>query len=590
MGLNIFKAKLSNSIFGRLVITFLIIIIPIYGLAIYIYNWGLNTVKIEISKSTVAQVSFYLEGLEKEIERMKILQYDCLNDENLNKLAIRSQIMSIYESTESMRLLQQRLVTIRNSSVYIKNVSAHILPINRTISSNSGLDDIIMEKFKEIRVPAGLGGAQIISYKDGLYLSTLQKRDMETGNPLYLIEIELDKNAFRQALTQFNTYDGSGSVLISNINNGIISNQVKNSVTEEIKTLISKMNIDEDSGTEYVNISNKGYYVVHAKSKYLNMVLLKYIPQEYVMKPIENFNIWVWVFSIAVLIIILIYSLSTYKFMHKPLVQLVKSFRKLESGDLQVSITHDSNNEFGYLYKRFNDMVKNLNNLIDQVYNQKILMQRAELKHLQSQINPHFLYNSLFMINTMASIGDENLIPFSKYLGEYFRFVTRSSSDYILLIDEINHAKVYTKIQLMRFSKRLKVNFGECPEKYHNIKVPRLILQPVIENAFEHGIERKKNSGIVSIYFEEYDRQLNIIVEDNGNDMSDESLSELKTSLENTTEELEITGIININRRIKLVFGENSGLVVSRSDLGGLKVVLKINIPGGDELVQNADC
>lgn len=590
MSLNIFRTKLNNSIFGRLVITFLIIIIPIYGLAIYIYNWGLYTVKIEISKSTVAQVSFYLEGLEKEIERMKTLQYDCLNDENLNKLAIRSQIMSIYESTESMRLLQQRLVTIRNSSVYIKNVSAHILPVNRTISSNSGLDDLNMEKFKEIRVPLGLGGAQIISYKGSLYLSTLQKRDIITSNPLYSIEIELDQDAFRQALSQFNTYDGSGSVLISNIDNGIISNQIKSGKAQEIKSITANMNIDGDSGTEYVNINNKGYYVVHAKSNYLNMSLLKYIPQEYVMKPIKNFNVWVWVFSIAVIIIILIYSLSTYKFMHKPLIQLVKSFKKLESGDLQVSITHDSNNEFGYLYKRFNDMVKNLNNLIDQVYNQRILMQRAELKHLQSQINPHFLYNSFFMINTMASIGDENLVPFSKYLGEYFRFVTRNSSDYIPLIDEINHAKVYTKIQLMRFSKRLKVDFGECPEKYHNVKVPRLILQPVIENAFEHGIERKKNSGIVLVYFEEYDRQLGIIVEDNGNDMTDESLSELKTSLENITEELEITGIININRRIKLVFGENSGLAVSRSELGGLKVVLKIIIPGGDEIVQNADC
>lgn len=585
----IFKPKLNNSIFNRLVITFLIILIPIYGLAIYIYNWGLYTVKIEISKSTVAQVSFYLEGLEKEIERMKTLQYDCLNDENLNKLAIRSKIMSIYESTESMRLLRQRLVTIRNSSVYIKNVSIHILPISRTISSNTGLDDINIEKFREIRVPQGLGGAQIISYKGGLYLSTLQKRDLITSNPLYLIEIELDQNAFRDALSQFNTYTGSGSILISNIDNGIISNQIKDGDFDKIRKIIAEINIQEDNGTEYISINKKGFYVVHAKSSYLNMSLLKYIPQEYVMKPIKNFNIWVWVFSVAVVIIILIYSLSTYKFMHKPLIELVQSFRKLENGDLQVSITHDSNNEFGYLYKRFNDMVKNLNNLIDQVYNQKILMQRAELKQLQSQINPHFLYNSLFMINTMASIGDENLVPFSKYLGEYFRFVTRNSSDYIPLIDEINHAKVYTKIQLMRFSKRLQVDFGQCPEKFHSIKVPRLILQPIIENAFEHGIERKKNSGIVSIYFEEYDRQLNIIVEDNGNDMTDHGLIELKTTLENTTEELEITGIININRRIKLIFGENSGLEVLRSELGGLKVILKIVIPGGEEIEQDAD-
>ncbi len=588
--MNIPKIKLNNSIFSRLVITFLIIMIPIYILAFYIYNWGLYTVKSEISKSTIAQVSFYLEGLEKEIERMKILQYDCLNDENLNKLAIRSKIMSIYETTESMRLLQQRLVTIKNSSIYIKNISVHIPPINKTISSNSGLDDINTEKFRHIRVPPGLKGAQIISFKGGLFLSTIQNRDILNSNPLYLIEIELNKEAFEQALSQFNTYSGSGSMLISIINNGIITNQENTGDTGLTKSIIANLNTRDDSGTEYVNINQKGYYVVHAKSKYLNMILLKYIPQEYVMKPIKNFNIWVWVFSVAVIFIILVYSFSTYKFMHKPLRQLVKSFRKVESGDLQVSITHDSNNEFGYLYKRFNDMVKNLNTLIDQVYNQKILMQRAELKHLQSQINPHFLYNSFFMINTMATIGDENLVPFTKYLGEYFRFVTRSSSDYIPLIDEINHAKVYTKIQLMRFSKRLQVNFGDCPERYHNLKVPRLILQPVIENAFEHGIERKKNSGIVSIYFEEFENQLNIIVEDNGNDMTDSGLTEVQKMLENSAEEAETTGIINISRRIKLVFGEESGLSVSRSQLGGLKATLKIILPGGDNNVQITDC
>lgn len=588
--MNIPKIKLNNSIFSRLVITFLIIMIPIYILAFYIYNWGLYTVKSEISKSTIAQVSFYLEGLEKEIERMKILQYDCLNDENLNKLAIRSKIMSIYDTTESMRLLQQRLVTIKNSSIYIKNISVHIPPINKTISSNSGLDDINTEKFRQIRVPPGLKGAQIISFKGGLFLSTIQNRDILNSNPLYLIEIELNKEAFEQALSQFNTYSGSGSMLISIINNGIITNQENAGDTGLTKNIIANLNTRDDSGTEYVNINQKGYYIVHAKSKYLNMILLKYIPQEYVMKPIKNFNIWVWVFSVAVIFIILVYSFSTYKFMHKPLRQLVKSFRKVESGDLQVSITHDSNNEFGYLYKRFNDMVKNLNTLIDQVYNQKILMQRAELKHLQSQINPHFLYNSFFMINTMATIGDENLVPFTKYLGEYFRFVTRSSSDYIPLIDEINHAKVYTKIQLMRFSKRLQVNFGDCPERYHSLKVPRLILQPVIENAFEHGIERKKNSGIVSIYFEEFENQLNIVVEDNGNEMTDSGLTEVQKMLENSAEEAETTGIINISRRIKLVFGEESGLSVSRSQLGGLKATLKIILPGGDNNVQITDC
>ncbi|WP_242856202.1 sensor histidine kinase [Ruminiclostridium josui] len=256
--------------------------------------------------------------------------------------------------------------------------------------------------------------------------------------------------------------------------------------------------------------------------------------------------------------------------------ELVKAFRKVENGDLKVTINHDSNNEFGYLFKSFNDMVKNLNMLIDQVYNQKILMQKAELKHLQSQINPHFLYNSFFMINTMARIGDENLVPFTKHLGEYFRFVTRNSMDNIPLEEEINHAKVYTEIQLMRFSKRLQIHFGECPPMYKDLKVPRLILQPIIENAFEHGLEKKKNGGLLLVNFEGNENELRIIVEDNGCDITDNELEKLQDLLEDNEKEIETTGTLNIHRRIRLVFGEESGLIISRSVIGGLKAVLKI--------------
>ncbi|WP_242987647.1 histidine kinase [Anaerobacterium chartisolvens] len=584
------KFKLGSSIFSRLIVTFLIIIIPIYMLGIYINSWSLYTVKNEISKSTAAQVSFYLEGLEKEIERIKILQYDCLNDEYLNKLAIRWNIMNMYERVESLRQLQQRLVTIKNSSIYIKNVNAYIFPAGRTVSSNTGIDNIDMEGYREIRVPADIKGAQIINFKGGLYLSTLQQKNISNTSPLYLIAIELNQDALEQALAQFNTLEGSGSILINLTDNGIIMNKSDAADTLSIDSVLDNLDKNGSSGMVFNKTEHTKNYIVYAKSNYLNMILLKYIPEEFILKPLWSYYIWVWVFSIVSVCIILIYSFSTYKFMHKPLATLVKAFRKVESGDLQVSINHDSNNEFGYLYKRFNNMTRNLNTLIDQVYNQKILMQRAELKQLQSQINPHFLYNSFFMINTMAKVGDENLIPFTKHLGEYFRFVTRNSSDYIPLSDEVNHAGVYTSIQLMRFSKRVQIQFAQCPEMYSDLKVPRLILQPIIENAFEHGIEKKKNGGIIRINFEADEKGLNIIVEDNGDEMADARLSELQKALEYSREDTQITGIININRRIKLVFGEKSGLYVFRSELGGLKVILKIKISGGDDHAQIADC
>ena len=579
--MNIWRPRFYNSLFSRLVITFLIIMVPIYILGIFIYQWGLNTVKSEISKSTVAQASFYLEGLENEIERIKTLQYDCLNDVNLNKLAIRWDIMDQYDIVEAISLLHQKLITIKNSSEYIEDVSVHIYPIQETISSGSWINDFDLERYENIRVPAGLNGAQIISYEGGLYLSTLQAGNYSTDNPLYLIEIKLNMDALRQTLSQFTTYEDSGSYLISHAYKNIIISQEENLLFTE-QTVESFINSGYNQILSY-NIGNNEYYIVLVDSSYLDMALLRYIPKEFIQTPLNNFYIWVWVFTLSAFCIIIIYSYYVYKLMHKPMLKLVNSFEEVEKGNLHVSIDIENKNEFGYLYKRFNEMTRNLRMLIDQVYNQKILMHRAELKQLQSQINPHFLYNSFFMLNTMIRINDENLIPFTKYLGEYFRYITRNASDYMPLIDEINHAKVYTSIQLIRFPRRFEINFDEFPEQYVNFMVPRLIIQPIIENAFEHGIGKKNSDGFIRVRFGVHDKGLTIMVEDNGNDLSDKELNDLQDKLKYTGNEIEVTGILNINRRIKLVFGEESGLNISRSELGGLKVMLKVE-GGGDHL------
>ena len=556
--------------------------IPIYMLGLYIYQWGLNTVKKEIFQSTIAQSSFYLEGLENEIERIKILQYDCLNDENLNKLAVRWEIMEQHDIIESIRQLQQRLVTIRNSSEYIKNVGVDIYPIQRSISPDAGITDFDMEEYENIRVPAGVKGAQIISYKGGLYLSTLQEGNLLANNPLYLIKIELDKDALKRALDQFNTYEESGSYLVSHTTcSDIIINQ-SNENSLYTKDIIKGLHHIDGDGMVSRDIDNKDYYMVYVESEYLGIVLVRYIPSEYIQTPVQHFYIWVWIFSISAVLMIIIYSFHVYRIMRKPMLELVDSFREVESGNLQVSIDHDTKNEFGYLYKHFNEMTRKLGMLIDQVYKQKILMQRAELKQLQSQINPHFLYNSLFMINTMVRVKDDNIIPFTEYLGKYFRYITRNSSDYVPLIDEINHAKVYANIQLIRFPKRFEIQFDECPEQYIDFRVPRLILQPLIENAFEHGIGEKYNNGLIVVKFQTDEKGLTIIVEDNGNELSDQDIIDLQNSLAHTDDEMsEITGIINIYRRIKLIYGEESGLEILRSRLGGLKVMIKVH--GGND-------
>ncbi|MCM3632475.1 sensor histidine kinase [Paenibacillus camelliae] len=562
---------IKSSIFVRLIATFLAAIVVIVALGIYMYNWSLKTVKDEIFKSTTAQVTFYLEGLEAEIDRIKILQYDVLNDEDLNKLAIRHSIMDDYETMESMRKLHHRLVSIQNSNAYISNVSAHIHPIRKTISSKKSVGDLNSDKFEALRIPVGMKGAQLLIYNGNLHLTTFLNGHMGLS-PLYMIEIELNTAVFREALKQFDTYPDSRSILLD-LTNGLTIYSEEDQLSNEVVQSFAKGESDIKIGEV---ISHGDMFIIAEKSDYLNMVLFRFIPKDVVLVPTKGFYVWLWVFTGVVLVLVIFIYAYTYQLIQRPMKELVKSFRSVEKGNFNVKVEVNQNNEFDYLNKGFNSMVQNVSNLIDQVYKHKILEQKAELKHLQSQISPHFLYNSFFLINTMAKVQDENLIPFTKLLGEYFQFITKNDSDFISLYEEIEHARTYADIQLMRYPSKLTIDFEDSLSTFKEINVPRLIVQPIIENAFKYAVEHTKGPVTILVYFQMVNDKLSIVVEDNGKHLTDEKLLELQKQF-NEIQSSESSGLNNIHRRVRLLYGEDYGLQVDRSELGGLKVILQIN-------------
>lgn len=132
-----------------------------------------------------------------------------------------------------------------------------------------------------------------------------------------------------------------------------------------------------------------------------------------------------------------------------------------------------------------NDMEDRLSRLIEEVYVQKNLTQKAQLKQLQAQINPHFLYNSFFTLSRRIKRQDyDNAEEFARHLGNYFKYLTRDGSDFIALRQEVEHAKSYATIQQARFSSRVRVCFEQLPDSCSGLMVPRLILQPLLENSF----------------------------------------------------------------------------------------------------------
>lgn len=579
-----------NTIFIRLVATFLLIMVPIVLLGVYIYQWAIRTTSEDISRTAESQIAFYLNDLENEIERMKLLQYGLLEDTDLNKLAITWETMGTIDRMDKINSVVNRIIAIQNSSRYIRDVNVHIGPIGKTLSAQMGPGEIDTDKFKAFGTEAVRQkvGTRLIEWNGELYLTATNTRWSKGRATLFVVEIELDRQRLQEALEQFNTYPDSGALLAFGQGNYGVSSGA-GAIRDSAPDILLRLERFPDAGADTFPLGDQSYFVSAAHSEHLEMSIYRLINDRVVRKPLDKFYLIAWLIGIGAFGILFVYALSTYKFIHKPLLKLVRGFRRLESGDLELAIAHETNDEFRYIYARFNQMVVNLRSLIDQAYKQKIMTQKAELKQLQSQIKPHFLYNSFFILNTMAKTGDtERIELFTTQLGEYFRFVTRNASDEIELKLEIRHARMYTEIQEMRFYKRVRARFDELPEAFERLPVPRLIVQPLIENAFEHSLEKKARDGRIDVRFETRDGWACIVIEDNGDGLSDEELDRISRRLAHENPESETTGLVNVHRRIAITCGEGSGLALARSALGGLKATIRIPLEEAKPHVQAA--
>ncbi|MBM7542628.1 sensor histidine kinase [Amphibacillus cookii] len=566
---------LSKYLFVRLLVMYHIIILPIVIMGLYLYLWSYHNASEEISRHTENQLTTYLENLNREMSWMEGQQYDLLHDHELRKVALTWEMMSSVERKTSINHLVNRLTSIKGTSAYIEDISIHIRSIDKSISALHAVQDFEQLQYASIYSNAVENYQFINVLDDSLNLVVgNMNRDIE-GIPFYLIQIELDKHKLERSLDSINMYDNNGFFLLSE-NREVLwsSNEASKAI---LKKYLEGANPDQEVRNQLLSIDGHSYHFDQVYLEERGLSIVSYLPEAMVMRPLTIFRKWFWIFSIFVVIAIVIYAFTTYKLVHRPLLVLVDAFERMENGCLNHPIKHDNRDEFGHIYNRYNKMLMRLKMLIDRDYKQTLMVQQAELKQLQSQINPHFLYNSFFILNSLAKTEDtERIEQFTGMLGEYFKFITRNEESLVPLVDEIKHARMYTEIQNMRFSRRLSFYFDELPKEIESIKVPKLIIQPIIENAYKYGLENKSDSGILKVSFDISPYEVNIIVEDNGGAISDNEIKNLQERIINRELQQELTGLANIHRRIVLTYAEGSGLYLSKSEMNGLKVNVRL--------------
>lgn len=569
------KRKLNRSVFLILLCIFIAVITPMYILCYGIYQWGKNLTTNEITQSLNAHSRFFISTLEDEIARIKQQQYECLNDDNLFYLANAWGIMSKFEQVSYMLSVQKRLQQLYNSSAYIANVNLWIPNLNRTISAKSGVGTITSEWEHILAATPDASPAGIVYLDNELYILSAYPSVSGRLNsaPLYILAVKLSSDNIRKQMMSFNMYEKGGVVLSNSDQN--YQSVVGNDIGLDMQIFEKKMDDKTFRGSD-----GEKYLLVNNYSDYLNMDLSSYVSERLIYSDLYHYRNLFLLFTGVAIVMVTAYLVSANMFINRPIKLLVKSLVKVEQGELDVRIQHKSNDEFGYLYSAFNRMLDSLDEMIEQNYRQKMLTQDAELRQLQSQINPHFLYNSFFILYRMAKDEDyENITEFLTYLSDYYRYITRNALSEVPLTDEVNHARKYAQIQFIRFRKRLSIDFEDLPRQFNNLMVPRLILQPLLENAFNHGLKDVASDGLLKVSFEEKADTLVIKVEDNGEGVGKEEFLRLQQRLEQTGDMEETTGLLNINKRLQLKFGKEYGLRLVQPETGGMcsELLLPLN-------------
>ena len=359
--------------------------------------------------------------------------------------------------------------------------------------------------------------------------------------------------------------------IICRDNGDIISSNKKSLIGENIEQF-GNLNdkIVDYTGSFKTQFDGQDYNGFYNTFYLLNWRFLNFVPtNELIMdeqKDTLSFFIGLYIIS-NILIGVLIFSLVS-----KPLKNLLKFIRRIKNEDFSSRIKVKNNDEIGHIGKHFNEMIDSIETLLKENYMIKLQEKEAQIKTLQAQINPHFIYNILDIISWKAMLmqtDDINKITY--YLGKFLRYCINDFEKKVSLEEDIEYVKDYLYIQKIRYTNRFKAYFKIEPGA-KNLKVPKLLIQPIVENAIKHGLANKESHGILYIKIKVHDNALFVYVVDNGCGISKEKANQIYSDSEFHL------GIKNVDERIKILSNKQYGVTIN-SVLGRYtKVTLKYPI------------
>lgn len=392
------------------------------------------------------------------------------------------------------------------------------------------------------------------------------------GNLIGIIEVNMKVDEFFASELSRES-DNSVTIVISDDGDVIFSKQtpaflkrLNISSKKLIEILEKKSTAQEDEGIVHLKINKNSAAFVYTSIPALNIKLYKLILFDELAQKINGITLQM-LGQVLILIIassILIFILITL--ILKKLRQVILSMRAVENGNFDVSIDIKGDDEIDELAQHFLNMVEKLKILIGEMVRREVAQKDAQIKALQSQINAHFIYNVLENIKMMAEYSENyDVSDAITKLGKMMRYNMSWKRKFVTLKEEIENIQNYISLMNIRYDKEIKL-LVNVDNEILNIEVPKLILQPIVENAINYGIEPKGEGGSIFIDGSIIGNYIVISIIDDGLGIEEEKLVAIQTALENDTEAECYQGqgiaLKNVNERIKLAYGKEFGIKI----------------------------
>jgi two-component system sensor histidine kinase YesM len=533
----------------------------------------------QLYKQAANVLNFSSENIEIKLKEISRLSYRIFSDEDIQE-CLRSiqKTGNSYEKYLSVVKLKEKLASWAASENYVSSISFIDLNGNEYAAGYfpSRLDETrrleIVNKTKKVNgnnvwiTPSG---------KDNLIISAREVKNSKDLNldTLGTLLIKVDS---RQLMSRSSgttkTYGGS---IIAVSEGKIIF------LSDDINKFDGlDLDFTDKQGYSISNIRGSKFFIAHNTSDYTAWTFLNIIPYEKLFNSINTVRNLTLLIYLIIFLGVIYLGVRFAKGITKPIEKLTDKMKRVEEGDFETEPGNfTSNNEIERLGNDFEIMIGRINTLIRDNYMKQLSVKEAELKALQGQINPHFLYNTLESINWLAMINKQDKISLMvKSLGNLLRNSINNKESIITLENEISIIKSYVTIQKIRYEERLEF-IMQIDEGLYQCPVPKLILQPIIENSINYGLEKMMKTCVITVSSILMQDSFEIRISDNGPGMRKDIVEKLqKGEIKPSGSGI---GLRNIYERIKLLFGEEYGISVSSELRNGTTV--SIRLPYGGE-------